>query len=33
MDLSFSPEQLALRAEIVRFARSELKVGLIESVR
>jgi alkylation response protein AidB-like acyl-CoA dehydrogenase len=33
MDLSFSPEQLALRAEIVRFARAELNDGLIERER
>jgi hypothetical protein len=30
MDLSFSPEQLALRAEIARFARQELNSGVIE---
>jgi alkylation response protein AidB-like acyl-CoA dehydrogenase len=33
MDLSFSPEQLALRAEIVRFARAELNDGLVERER
>jgi hypothetical protein len=30
MDLSFSPEQLALRDEIAKFARQELNQGLIE---
>jgi hypothetical protein len=30
MDLSFSPEQLALRDEIAKFARQELNEGLIE---
>src|SRR5262249_60888607 len=30
MDLAFTAEQLALRGEIVRFARRELNVGIAE---
>ncbi|MBI1798828.1 MAG: acyl-CoA dehydrogenase family protein [Candidatus Eisenbacteria bacterium] len=30
MDLSFTPEQLALRGEVVKFARKELNAGLVE---
>src|SRR5262245_758790 len=30
MDLSFTPEQLALRDEIAKFARQELNQGLVE---
>jgi alkylation response protein AidB-like acyl-CoA dehydrogenase len=33
MDLSFTPEQTALRAEIVKFARQELNAGLAERER
>ena len=33
MDLSFTPEQIALRSEIVKFARRELSAGLAERER
>ncbi len=33
MDLSFTPEQVALRSEVVRFAKRELNAGLVERER